>query len=1197
MANFVYRIDTHLLRPASIVSNISYQANSTASPLTFSTASETSVITSPFDGNAVNLNFFNLAMAVTDLTYQSTVFQGWSNNVESTTFGFVNYNGRQELESNFYGGSPLLLTGTTSFTVPYVLATNTAFQVAAANGIVYLPSGSIDTAQSTWGAHSTFRPIIFNDQPGNASATPAALASYLNSRLKFNTNDGTNTFAIAGNVNPTSGGWASLLATPKSFWIWWNDGFTAYTNGLTTTNGTTGLITLNSNSSIIVGAKITLNYTITNNLGSIQSAMQNALNSAIGNSNVFSIVQNGSYLTLNILNDRTQGGIYQLTLQDDAADQGTSPLTWLGWTSLAAGGSKSSNPYPITLSSYTSEAYDYTSIMQFVPTGVGPYYMTITGAGSYISLAFVDNYSSGTALLGSFGLPVSTATYYNNRRPLLTYQKTLNYGGPFWATTLNSTGNSTIGGNLTVNGSITSVSSNAYTLPSYVSNSNFEVNTINNVAPPLWVPYANTSASSAPTSGGAVTVYTYTVTYTSNPGGTIFVNGVSTSVSASLTTAALIAQFIGGLTQAGYTFAYTGTNTFTISVTGPYANPTVVNGTLTSGMVSFGFSNTFGIPNNAVVLAANNISPLYGAFDADISKPAANYQGQGFATPFAIDRGATGQPFQLMFYYNTTANYLSGDLAAFVYDVTNANLIPLSISAIPASPQASLFVATFYPSSSLNYRFLLHIASTNATAWTFEFDMLSISPQNPLLTIMPAMSAMTSFPMVLTASTSAPTRGSGVIEYSGYRRNGDQIETLWTYTQTAGGGAGTGTYYWSIPTGLTIDTTKHPVGSKVGDAWLNNTTSSFFSYGSVQVASATTLQINAINSTTNPETWALITNATSLINFSIASISMSFQTKMTIAQWSAQTNLATDFTEYASNTTQTDSADTTSFYNGKDGSPLPNALTAGRLKRVQFARSIQVTDKIELEVYDKTIGQWFPIITGMTASGLGSLNYVVQNAVAYGMTLYPVTGSSTQLDVAFAQYARPTGATYGAAGEAWTNYGSGANSFTRYRVRKIANGNTAEQLPVVRAEYTETSAATIETAGNRLYFNVKVEDTHNAVNTVSGSTWAFTAPVAGVYNIFFFGESASGNQGLSDTLVFDLWYNGAATKRMGKFFAYAAATGVPIDFNYTTSIRMNTGDYIYIILTTKTLSSITAWATSAGVGPLLPRIIIERIGN
>ena len=84
-----------------------------------------------------------------------------------------------------------------------------------------------------------------------------------------------------------------------------------------------------------------------------------------------------------------------------------------------------------------------------------------------------------------------------------------------------------------------------------------------------------------------------------------------------------------------------------------------------------------------------------------------------------------------------------------------------------------------------------------------------------------------------------------------------------------------------------------------------------------------------------------------------------------------------------------------------------------------------------------------------------------------------------------------------------------------------------------------------------------------------------------------------------DNLIFDVYASiaGAAAaqyRRLGKAFAYAAVAGAT-DFNYTTIMRLNTGDYLYIWLT-KTGYAINHAALS-GSGPLVPRIIITRIGS
>ena len=1196
MSYFNYHIGTHLLRPATITSNITYTPNGTTSPLVLTpNVAETSVITSPIDGNSINTNFFNLAVAVTDLTYKAANLESYSNDAESINFGFVNYNGRQEKNGDFYGGYPFVLSGTTSFTLPYNMdITNTkAFKMAAMEGILYTVTGEIDTT------NSRFRPIIFGEA-GNGSpfATTSTLTTYMNSKLKFSSNDGTNTFTITGNGNPIPP-WASEFGTisssnPKSFYIFWNDGLTQYSNSLTVTDSS-GFINLISTGNR-VGAKCTLSSPLGSaTLSNLQIIIQNLLSVAIGNSNTFIVSQypSGSPtdLQLNISADRTQNGIFQVSFQKDVTGDGNGGiLDWLGWLNNVA---KTTNPE--TLPSYTSEAYDYSSLFQFTTSGTGPYYLSITGQQVYFKTSFIDGYTSYTTLLSSFGLSTSTVVYYHSCRPLTWYSKDLNYGGDFWTGTINTTGNATIAGNLTVLGTINaSLTNTSYTLPSYISNSSFELNTTNLLTPLGWIPYANTSATSTPTSGGLGTTLTFTVTPGGSPAiGTIYVNGYEYNITSVF--ADVIATQISQIIQEGYAFTYAGSGKVAISTTGNYNTPTIVLGTAID--ITFPSTQDYGTPSPLVTLLANTTSPLFGAYDVILSKDAINRQGQGYSTPFTIDRGSIGQPFQISFFYVTSSNYASSDVGVFVYDVTNSILIPLSVSSIPASPSATLFTASFYPSTSVNYRFILHIASGNASAWTFRFDNVSVNPQNPYLTIATAISGWSLYPLTIGATTTAPAKATTTTtDIAQWRRIGSDMEITYHYTATTltGSTAGTGTYLYPLPSGYTVDTTK------IGSANLGYTVG----YAHVTAAATQVLGEVEFNSTLSPSSVFVelptvsganlqnisLPQSATLYNMTVATeIHLVF--KVPIAQWTTQTNLITDFMEYASNTSTTDAADTTLFYNGKDGSSFPVALSAQRLKRIQFVRPIQITDKIEIEVYDSTLGTWM----SMYSNSKGSIAFVNQNTITYGMYYQYVTGSLTQLDVAFCQYARPTGATYGIAGEAWTGYndGSGSTTIRRWRIRKTSNGNTAEFPSIVRAEYTETSAAAIETSAARLNFNVKVEDTHSAVTT-GASTWAFLASVPGEYRITIFGETASNTPSAGDNLIFDLYLNGSQYRRIGKAFAYAALAA-PTDFNFATSLRMNTGDSFYIQLT-KTGYAIN-WATSAGVGPLLPRIIITRTGN
>ena len=1181
MGYFNYHISTHLLRPASIISNISYTPGATANPIPLTpNVEETSVITSPFDGNAINRNFYNLALSATDLTFRVSTLESYSNNAESGEVGFVNYNGRKEKEATFYGGSPLYLQGASAFTLPYTMdnSNKKAFQIAALDGILYTPN--IDTV------NSRFRPIIFGEVgAGSPFASLSSLVGYLNSKLKFNSNDGTNTFTIIGSVTPswTSDKFGDLTLNPKSFYVFWNDGYTQYaqTSPVLTYTDSSNFIRKLSNSAI-VGTKVTLGNNIAaNDLNLLASALKNALSIAIGNTTTFDVVIKtpGNYLQLVISNDRTQNGIYQVTLQKDSNDSGDGILDWLGWINNV-----SSTTNPESLPANTSEAYDYSSLFTFTISGSGPYNLDISGTGAYFNISFIDGYLSNPALLSGFGLSSLTTTYYHTRHPLESYNKVLNYGGNLLTRDLTTTNDLIVQGNLTVNGSIqTPITSPTFYFPSYIQNSSFEYNTSYLSPPPNWIPYANTSASSVPTSGGIGTIYTYTVTIsggTPTAGQGLSINGIVYTLGSDVTDSGIATQ-LSKIIQAGYSFTYLGGNQFSIAVSGAYPNPVIdiVNVVNPIQHTTFPVSTNYGIPSNAVTLLVNNINPLFGLYDVIFSKDGNNRQGQGFSVPFSIDLGANSQCHQLSFYYKTSSNYTSGDLSVFIYDITNSNLIPLSVTSIPSSPSSGLFLSTFYPSSSIEYALIFHIASTSSSIWTFEFDNISVCPQNPYLVINSQISGWTKWTPTLV--------GFGTITSDEiyWKRSGDTIEIQGKFT------AGTSTATQAqlpLPYGLTTSTL--PSATIIGKFDRGNASATTLKQGVIFTGTlgTNTLYFGSDDYTTASSPLTALNGSTVCGTGEV----VLFHCKVPIAQWSVSSNLITDFTEYASNTDTANGNQTSSsyFYNGIDGSSIPTGITSVSKKRVQFSRYIQPSDKLELEVYDNTLGTWMPVYN----NSVGSLSHSVQNTNSYGIYFqYPSSGNLlTQIDVVFNSYARPTGATYGAVGEAWSYYDGAQRTISRWRLRKTSRGNTAEQIPLIRAEYTVSDTHAFETSTNQINFLTKVEDTNSAVTV--GSSWKFTAPAQGVYSVSVMAETAAGQYNIYDYMQLDLYKNGVINKRLAKTITPALGSSLSLVINGNANIRLNPGDYIDVRVTYSLTngSKPTTWNSTS-----YPVIQIVRTGN
>lgn len=199
----------------------------------------------------------------------------------------------------------------------------------------------------------------------------------------------------------------------------------------------------------------------------------------------------------------------------------------------------------------------------------------------------------------------------------------------------------------------------------------------------------------------------------------------------------------------------------------------------------------------AITFSQNTSSPLRGTADFDIAKSAADGQGEGVSYDFSIDNADKYSIIRVSFDYTTSTNYADADMGVYIYDVTNAALIRLSKEDIDATSLQGHFVSEFQATDSTSYRLILHVNSTNATAYDFNFDNVLVGPRS-----------ITRGVVVTDWEDYTPASGwTGSVTHKGkYRRVGDSIELQIATVCT---GAPTGTYYTvDLPTGLTIDTAK-----------------------------------------------------------------------------------------------------------------------------------------------------------------------------------------------------------------------------------------------------------------------------------------------------------------------------------------------------------------------------------------------------
>lgn len=209
----------------------------------------------------------------------------------------------------------------------------------------------------------------------------------------------------------------------------------------------------------------------------------------------------------------------------------------------------------------------------------------------------------------------------------------------------------------------------------------------------------------------------------------------------------------------------------------------------------------------SITIARSTSSPLRGAGSFLITKGATNRQGDGVSTDFTIDSADQAKVLQVSFDYNAPSGFVAGDssdIRVWIYDVTNAALIPVTPSTIQGGGTNNFTFKGLWQSNynSTSYRLILHVATTNATAWTFKFDNVVVG------TIMTAQGAPIGD---WTAYTPTYGAGFGTVANSSmyYRRVGDSVQILGSFQC---GTVAASTASFTLPSGMSIDYTKVSTG-------------------------------------------------------------------------------------------------------------------------------------------------------------------------------------------------------------------------------------------------------------------------------------------------------------------------------------------------------------------------------------------------
>ena len=460
---------------------------------------------------------------------------------------------------------------------------------------------------------------------------------------------------------------------------------------------------------------------------------------------------------------------------------------------------------------------------------------------------------------------------------------------------------------------------------------------------------------------------------------------------------------------------------------------------------------TGGAPSSTFTVNAS--SPLRGTYDGLFTKSAANRQGEGFSLPITLSNADLGKTIQVIFDIKTSANFVSGDMVFYVYDVTNSVLITPSQTILPTGTSSQYSVA-FQATTGTSYRLIWHVATTSALAYTVEVDQISYTS-----VVRPVVAGVSDWKVSsVTYSAGFGTVTNNVCEE---RREGDSIVFRGSLTSTS-----PTTTIASVTIPYTIDTTKLSIPAntsaqdgnvigfwsgnlaavgQIGNIVLAPATSTTTLYFATQSAAAVSHLTPASSTSTQVTTGGII----------------AWEARIPVANLSSNITLAssTGALQFVSNSTITDANDTTSFTYGALGSPLPGTLTALRTKRVQLSSPYTSIDDLDLFILPSTDSTPIKVGNGLIRNNAGTIiasPLTIQNTTTYGVGIQPVSGSKTQIDVVFGQYSYPSGATFASAGANWVT-GNG-NWFVKDRSSiggaELAPATVTSQGTVAYSQWT-----------------------------------------------------------------------------------------------------------------------------------------------
>lgn len=609
-----------------------------------------------------------------------------------------------------------------------------------------------------------------------------------------------------------------------------------------------------------------------------------------------------------------------------------------------------------------------------------------------------------------------------------------------------------------------------------------------------------------------------------------------------------------------------------------------------------------GSPGTGITFVTSTSSPLRGAYDFLLSRPASNKQGQGVRFDFTIDPADQATVLSVSFDYSAVSGTFAGgtqapgtitpsDITVWIYDITNSQLIQVAPYVLVGNQASQYhFKGVFQTASnSTSYRLIFHCGTTNTTAFGLTIDNVQVGPQIQVLG--PAFSDWQSFVMTITGSISNPTKAtSPTVDAAAWRRSGDSMEIVYSYRSNAGSGgsAGSGTYKFQLPSGYSIDFTKVTQGAEsaglgvVGSCSAINGSANFD--GVVCTDSSTSVALYIGN-----DSIALAFLGSSNIPLNAESW-LTFIAKVPIVGWSSNVLMSSD------TDTRTVAMNATNV--GGTLNASTNDVTWSTIVKDSHGAmgstsyTVPVSGFYYIDAYarmDATYSLGNDAELSINING-SSIYFGLDRAGGAQVSLFPHVTAIAFLNSGNTIKIQSSNAGSGPTYTSQTTY-------AQLSIFRLSGPSVIAATEQVAAVYQANSNTSITNGVDvPVDFLSKEIDTHGAVNNVSGS-WKFTAPISGNYRVgasVTFGATENFSSGSYVKSI--LYKNGVYQAMFDNIPILSTLTSVRLGSLFGAYVvALNAGDYIQIMADHQESSARTVTYNSIATAETW--VAIERLKN